>query len=112
MVLAPFGAALLVAVVAVVLLVPRLHRAGIVGWDMHKLGKPPVAEMGGLAIVAGMGVGISVALAMMSFFHVFPSANLIVLLAVLSTVFLAGLIGIVDDLLRMRQWVKAMIGRW
>jgi len=49
MLLAPFGAALLVAVVAVVLLIPRLHRAGIVGKDMHKLGKPPVAEMGGLA---------------------------------------------------------------
>ena len=68
MVLAPFGAALLVSVVAVVLLIPRLNRAGIVGRDMHKLRKPPVAEMGGLAIVAGTGVGISVALAMMSFF--------------------------------------------
>jgi len=36
MLLAPFGAALLVAVVAVVLLVPRLHRAGITGRDMNK----------------------------------------------------------------------------
>ena len=112
MILAPFVAALFVTIIAVILLVPRLRRAGIMGKDMHKPGRPEVTEMGGLAIVAGTGVGISTALAMMSFFHVFPSANLIVLLAVLSTVFLAGLIGIVDDLLRMRQWVKAMIGRW
>jgi len=109
MVLAPFGAALLVAVVAVVLLVPRLHRAGIVGRDMHKPGKPEVAEMGGLAIVAGTGVGISVALAMMSFFHVLEDASVVLLLAALAVILLTALIGIIDDLLGMRQFVKAFL---
>ncbi len=65
--------------------------------------------MGGLAIVAGAGVGISVALAMMSFFHVFQDASVVLLLAALATILLTALIGIIDDLLGMRQWVKAFL---
>jgi len=49
MILAVFAASLLTAVMGAVLLIPRLHRAGITGKDMHKSGKPAVAEMGGLA---------------------------------------------------------------
>jgi len=109
MILVPFGAALLVTIGAVILLIPRLRRAGIVGKDMHKSGQPEIPEMGGLAIVAGTGFGISVALAMMSFFHVFSEAQAILLLAALSTILLTALIGIVDDLLGMRQWVKAFL---
>ena len=109
MILAPFGASLLVTIVVVTLLIPRLHRARIVGKDMHKPGRPEVAEMGGLAIVAGTGVGISTALAMMSFFHVFQDASEVLLLAALATILLTALIGIVDDLLGMRQVVKAFL---
>jgi len=136
MIIATFFVSLLVSFFCVPLLIPRLRRAGIVGKDLHKpcgidnsedipQGRPEVSEMGGLGIVVGFGAGILLATAMVSFFHVFPSVDLIVLLAVLSTVLLAGLIGIVDDLLGrcsksnpvttppegMRQWVKAMIGR-
>jgi len=165
MIVAPFAISLLISFLSVPLLIPRLSRAGIVGKDLHKpcgidnaedipegrpqgivdsegipQGRPEVSEMGGLGIVVGFGGGILLATAMVSFFHVFPSVDLIVLLAVLSTVLLAGLIGIVDDLLGgcsksnpvttpasggvvsskpattppegMRQWMKAMIGRW
>ncbi|MCK4599754.1 hypothetical protein KAU37_08070, partial [Candidatus Bipolaricaulota bacterium] len=48
MILAVFVASLLTAGMGALLLIPRLHRTGIVGRDMHKLGKPEVAEMGGL----------------------------------------------------------------
>ena len=63
--------------------------------------------MGGLAIVMGFGAAVLLAVAMVSFFHVFPATNLVVLLAVLSTVLLTGLAGWVDDLLGMQQWGKA-----
>jgi len=120
MIVAPFFVSLLVSFFCVPLLIPRLRRAGIVGKDLHKpcgidnsedipQGRPEVSEMGGLAIVVGFGAGILLATAMVSFFHVFPSVDLIVLLAILSTVLLAGLIGIVDDLLGMRQWMKALL---
>ena len=46
MITAVFVASLLTAIIGVVLLIPRLHRPEIVGRDMHKLGQPPVAEMG------------------------------------------------------------------
>ena len=109
MILTVFAASLLTAVIGTILLIPRLHRAGITGRDMHKAGKPEVAEMGGLAIVAGTGVGISVAMAMMSFFHVFSRADTVLLLAAMATTLLTALFGIIDDLLGMRQWVKAFL---
>jgi len=109
MILAVFVASLLTTVIGAILLIPRLHRAGITGKDMHKAGKPAIAEMGGLAIVAGTGVGISVALAMMSFFHVLQDASVVLLLAALAVILLTALIGIFDDLLGMRQLVKAFL---
>jgi len=123
MIIAPFFVSLLVSFFCVPILISRLKQAGISGSDIHKTGRPEVSEMGGLGIVVGFGAGILLATAMVSFFHVFSSVDLIVLLAVLSTVLLAGLIGIVDDLLGgcsksnpvttppegMRQWVKALL---
>jgi len=123
MIVAPFFVSLLVSFFCVPILITRLKRAGIFGSDIHKPDQPKAPEMGGLAIVVGFGSGILLAVAMVSFFHVSPSVNLVVLLAVLSTVLLAGLIGIVDDLLGgcsksnpvttppegMRQWVKALL---
>jgi len=136
MVLVAFGISLFVAFLSASVLIDRLKREGIFGSDIHKPrgivdsegiprgepGYPEIPEMGGLAIVVGFGAGILLAVALVSFFHVFPSVDLIVLLAVLSTVLLAGLIGIVDDLLGgcsksnpvttppegMRQWMKAL----
>jgi len=109
MVLVVFGVSLLVTIFVVPILVPRLRRAGILGKDMHKSGQSEIPEIGGLAIVAGFGAGILLTVAMVSFFDFFPSIDLVVLLAVLSTILLAGLIGIVDDLLGIRQWVKALL---
>ena len=109
MIIAPFFVSLLVSFFCVPILITRLKRAGISGSDIHKSSQPHVSEMGGLAIVVGFGAGTLLATAMVSFFHVFSSVDLIVLLAVLSTVLLAGLIGIVDDLLGMRQWMKALL---
>jgi len=65
--------------------------------------------MGGLAIVMGFSAGVLLSVAMVSFFHVFPSLSLITLLAALSTVLLAGLIGMVGDLLGKQQWGKAFL---
>jgi len=109
MVIAPFVVSLFVAFFSVPILIARLTRAGISGNDVHKPGQPEVSEMGGLAIVAGFSVGVLLAVATVSFFRAFSSVNLVVLLAVLSTILLAGLIGIVDDLLGMRQWAKALL---
>jgi len=96
------------ASVMVLLLVPRLGRAGIVGRDVHKPGQPKT-EMGGVAIVAGFGAGMLLAIAMETFWPNLLSVDLTVLLAVLCTVLLTTLIGVADDLIGIRQWLKALL---
>ena len=94
---------------AVPVLIPRLRRAGIVGQDMHKADQPEIPEMGGLALVAGFGAGILLAIAMETFWPNLLSVDLTVLLAVLCTVLLTTMIGVLDDLMGIRQWVKALL---
>ncbi len=92
-----------------VLLIPRLKRAGIVGRDVNKPGQPEVPEMGGLAIVAGFGAGVLLAIALNTFWPGILLADTTVLLAVLATVLLITLIGVLDDLIGIRQLVKAFL---
>jgi UDP-N-acetylglucosamine--dolichyl-phosphate N-acetylglucosaminephosphotransferase len=108
-VLAILGGSFLCTLVATSLVIPRLRDAAVVGEDVHKKGRPEVPEMGGLVILIGFGGGVLLTLAMKSFFHLFVSANMLLLVAALSTILLAGLIGILDDLLGMSQWAKALL---
>lgn len=88
-------------------LIPLLRQAGILGQDRNKLDKPPVPEMGGLALVSGISLGFLLIIALRSFLQVFPGAQMSLLTAVLATVLLVGLIGLVDDLVKISQQVKA-----
>ncbi len=89
-------------------LIPALKRARITGRDLHKPGQPEVAEMGGLSIVLGFSAGIILAIALRSFTGLFDFTELLPVLAAFSTVLAAALIGILDDLIALRQWTKAM----
>lgn len=86
----------------------QLKRAGIVGRDLHKPGQPDVAEMGGLVIVAGFSAGVVMAIAIEVFFGNIIPLSLVSTFAVLSTVLLISLIGIVDDLIFLPQGIKAI----
>ncbi|MCK4319382.1 hypothetical protein KAW38_02310 [Candidatus Micrarchaeota archaeon] len=88
-------------------LIPRLKRFGFKGRDVNKKGKPEVAEMGGIAIVAGLTAGILLAI----FFHTIDSysINLPFILAGLITILSLAFIGILDDLLDIPQAVKAFL---
>jgi len=80
-----------------------------VGKDLHKPGQPEVAEMGGLVTIAGFTAGIIVVIALKTFFNHLISINLISIFAILSTILLITLIGIVDDLILLRKSVKVII---
>jgi UDP-N-acetylglucosamine--dolichyl-phosphate N-acetylglucosaminephosphotransferase len=97
-----------VAFITLPVVIPRLRWAGIVGRDVQKPGRPQIPEMGGLALVAGFGAALLVLIALKTFFQVFPEVNLVELLAILATVLLIALIGILDDLIAVRQIVKAI----
>ncbi|MFW6149168.1 MAG: MraY family glycosyltransferase [Atribacterota bacterium] len=92
------------------LLVPRLKAAGIVGKDMNKPGHPEVPEMGGLGIIIGLTGGLLLAIALKTFTETLntTAVNADELFAVLAMVLLIGLIGIIDDLLHIRQLTKAL----
>jgi UDP-N-acetylglucosamine--dolichyl-phosphate N-acetylglucosaminephosphotransferase len=91
------------------IVIPRLKKAGIIGKNMNSEKQEEIAEMGGLVIAAGFGVGIVFAIFLRTFFDLFLSVSLTSILAVLSTVLIVVIIGVFDDLISMRQWIKAII---
>lgn len=91
------------------IVIPRLKKAGIVGKNMNSEKQEEIAEMGGLVIAAGFGVGIVFAIFLRTFFDLFLSVNLISILAALSTVLIVVIIGVFDDLISIRQWIKAIM---
>jgi len=88
-------------------LIPRLKAAGIIGKDVNKPDKPEVAEMGGIAIIAGFTASIMLVIMLNTFFGF--EINLIYLLAGLIVVHSIAFIGIVDDLINIPQYVKAVL---
>jgi UDP-N-acetylglucosamine--dolichyl-phosphate N-acetylglucosaminephosphotransferase len=86
-------------------LIPRLKRFDLSGRDMHKPGQPIIAEMGGIAIVAGFTAGVLLAI----FFNSFNGFvfNLVFVLGAIITIHSVSFMGMVDDLLDIPQWMKA-----
>lgn len=98
---------LLVTVVLSEFLIPRLKRFGITGKDVNKRDRPEVAEMGGLAILAGFTAGVLLAIMLNTFNGL--AFNITYVLAALVTIHAMGFIGMVDDLLDIPQMVKAFL---
>jgi UDP-N-acetylglucosamine--dolichyl-phosphate N-acetylglucosaminephosphotransferase len=86
--------------------------AGLIGKDMNKYGKPEVAEIGGLTLVAGFASGVLVYIGLSTFYFK-QNGFLIFILASLLTVITMTVIGIVDDILRwkigLKQWQKPLL---
>lgn len=97
----------LVTYVFTYLLIPRLKRFKMTGKDINKPDMPEVAEMGGIAIVAGFTGGVLLAVFLNSFLGF--KLNLIEVLAALITIHSIAFIGMVDDLLDVPQWLKAFL---
>jgi len=104
-----FLVSFIVSFVGFPIIIPRLKKAGIVGKNMNSEKQEEVAEMGGLMIAAGFGAGIIFAISLRTFFDLFLSVSLTSILAVLSTVLIVVIIGVFDDLISIRQWIKAIM---
>ncbi len=97
----------IVSLALTALLIPKLKKAGMVGNDVNKPGRPEVAEMGGLGIVAGVSAGMLLAIFLQTFFGL--AFNLTFILAAIITILLVGIIGFVDDLIDLPQKWKALL---
>lgn len=80
----------------------KFKEMGITGVDVHKLDRPVTAEMGGLAVLIGVAAGAS-------FFYELEPGFSAVFIAGLLTVLLIGVVGVVDDLISIRQRFKPFI---
>jgi len=87
-------------------------KINLVGKDMNKYSKPEVAEMGGIAVIAGFVAGILIYIAITTFYFNL-GMHLIYILASLSTVMIISMVGIIDDILGwkigLKQWQKPLL---
>ena len=91
------------------IVIPRLKKAGIVGKNMNSKKQEEIPEMGGLVIAAGFGAGIVFAIFLRTFCNMFLLSSLTSILAALTTVLIVVIIGIFDDLISIRQSIKAFM---
>lgn len=91
------------------LVIPLLKNAGIKGINQNSPHNESIAEMGGLIMILGFGLGLIVVIALKTFFNLFPSITLVAILAVLSIELFILIIGTIDDLISMPQLIKAVI---
>lgn len=106
--LLPAAVAFVTTIVGTKLLAPRLVRSGIIGYDVHKENQPARAEMGGVAIFAGIIAGASTALAVATFGPPLILRSHLVS-AAMATIGIVAVIGIMDDLVEIRQSTKALL---
>jgi len=79
-----------------------MQKRGYIGYDIHKNARPAVAESGGLSFLIGFSITL---IFLMIFFPNFLNEIIIFLLTVLS----AGIIGYIDDRLKLRSRNKIFL---
>lgn len=104
-ILLSFLVAFLAAFSATPFIIHNSKRVGLAGKDQNKLSKPLVPEMGGIAIVFGLSLGLLSSIAFG--YNSLPFEKIVVLLGALATILLMGLIGTIDDLYALKRRVKA-----
>jgi len=81
--------------------IKRAQKSSITGIDMHKLDKREIAEIGGLPVLFGYLFGLLLFVGHRTFFQKTTEFNLEIL-AVIGTITIISIIGIIDDILGWR----------
>jgi len=104
--------AFLITLLIVPYWIKRARKAGLVGRDVNKYERSKTAESGGIAVVAGFLISVLFYIGIKTFYFK-TSTNLIEIFALLSTVLIITIIGIIDDILGwkigIRQWQKPIL---
>jgi len=87
--------------------IKKLNQAKIVGLDVNKKDRPAVTEMGGLAIISSFLGSIFLLIVLVLFFNY--KFNLLHIIAASLSALAVAFIGIVDDLIDIRQILKALL---
>ncbi|MFX1377874.1 MAG: hypothetical protein ACFFA4_02175 [Promethearchaeota archaeon] len=97
-----FVVGFLVTYLILPILIKFMKRKGYVGIDIHKNSKPKIAESGGISMIIGFIVSF---IFLIIFFPAFLNQSIIFLL----TVLLAGVIGFIDDRIKLRSRYKIIL---
>jgi UDP-N-acetylglucosamine--dolichyl-phosphate N-acetylglucosaminephosphotransferase len=90
---------------AVPVWIRKMHALGIVGNDMNKPGKPEVAEMGGIPLMFGFILSVLIYIGIKTFYYSDPT-EIVNVLALLATMLLMTLIGVIDDILGWKKGLR------
>src|SRR5207249_836953 len=108
MVLLVLLASAMLSFVAVCLFLPWLIKSlrgtTLVGKDLNKPHSPLVPEMGGIAVILGFYVGVALLVGL-----AVPVASNGLFFAALSSCLGAGIVGLMDDMFRLRKRSKAIL---
>ncbi|MDY6765871.1 MAG: hypothetical protein SVW77_00730, partial [Candidatus Nanohaloarchaea archaeon] len=75
-----------------------LRSSGIVGIDQQKEEKPELPTSGGVAVIFGFLAAVSLFIGLTTFVPGAPAAEISLVLAALSSTFIIGFIGLIDDI--------------
>jgi UDP-N-acetylglucosamine--dolichyl-phosphate N-acetylglucosaminephosphotransferase len=79
-----------------------MRRKGVIGIDVHKKDRPLVPEMGGISVLIGLFISVSVASILM------PTKT-VLFVSLFATSFIAGLIGALDDVKTLNSKIKPFL---
>jgi len=102
-----FAAALVATFGITLYTIGHMGRRGIVGADGHKLSKPEVPEMGGLAVLQAYPV-VLIAAALL-YWQAHHGFSLTPIIAALGVFEIAAFIGVVDDLQKLSHRIKPLL---
>ena len=84
----------------------KMRERGITGVDWNKRDRTEIPELGGIALLFGFPIGISIATGVLKLFDTLIATPI---LAAIGVVFIAGMIGMLDDISDIPQRIKAIV---
>lgn len=88
--------------------IKKAHAEGLVGKDMHKKDKRKVAEAGGVSVLFGFSIGVLLYIAINTFY--FGNTEFLTpMFAILVTLFIATMLGSIDDLLGWKRGLSKSV---
>lgn len=100
------GCSFVITFILVPPLMKKMKEGRMVGRDINKFNRPEVPELGGIAAVFGFAVGLSIVVGeekLRGFAYETP------LLASVGVFFIAGMIGLIDDISNLSQKIKSVV---
>lgn len=86
----------------------KAQKLKLIGFDVNKSDKRPVANFGGFAIVGALVTAILVAILIFTFYS--KDSNVIIyLLASISSILIVSIIGVLDDLFKLHHKAKVIL---